>query len=240
MKQFAFTLIALFAFSFGLQAQNYEMVYGPDTMLYNPAASFVDAKANLKNISGSAVTLFAERRTNSLAPGHKTNFCWGTTCFSHEFNNSALLNVSINLKNDAIDSTFKLTLTPDNNTGTTKVTMRFYNANDADDFLDHTIVFQEDPAASISQEDLARGFDLSNPYPNPAADFAWIDYELPANVNQASLRISDMKGRVIGSQPISAFEERAQIQTSELATGVYFVNLMAEDRVIAVSKLRVK
>jgi hypothetical protein len=69
---------------------------------------------------------------------------------------------------------------------------------------------------------------------------AWIDYTLPANVTAASLRISDMQGRVIGVQQINTFEERAQIQTSELATGVYFLNLMAEDRVIAVSKLRVR
>lgn len=240
MKQFVFTLIVLFGLSFGLQAQNYEMSSTQDTILYNPADYFVYATPNLKNISGATVSLFAERRMNSLAPGHATNFCWGTICLGNDDNSSALLNESVSLKNNDIDSTFKLTLLPDGKTGTTKVTMRFYNVSDATDFLDYTVVLEEDPTASITEGDLARGFDLSNPYPNPASTFAWIDYELPANVSQASLRISDMQGRVIGSQVINTFEDRAQIQTSELATGVYFVNLMAEDRIIAVSKLRVK
>lgn len=240
MKQFTFTLIAILAFSFGLQAQNYEFIYAEDTVKYNPTWSFVDAKANLKNISGSAVTLYAQRVSNDLANDHRTNFCWSTTCFSHDFSNSSLLNVAVELKNNGVDSTFKMTLEPRNTGGTTTVTMRFYNANDVNDYIDHTIVYVEDPTASISEEDLARGFDLSNPYPNPASDFAWIDYTLPSNVTTASLRITDMQGRAIGQQAINTFEDRAQIQTSDLASGVYFVNLMAEDRIIATSKLRVK
>ncbi len=240
MKHFVITLVALFALSFGLQAQNYEMVYAPDTVKYDPAASFIDVKANLKNVSGSAVTLLAERRGNILATGHKTNFCWGTTCFNHDVSSSAVFNVTVNLKNNGIDSSFKLTLVPANNTGMTKTTMRFYNESDVNDFFDYTVVFVEDPTASISEEDLARGFDLSNPYPNPATEMAWIQYTLPQNVPSASLRITDMQGRVISQQAVSSFEDRAQLHTSTLASGVYFVNLMAEERIIATSKLRVK
>lgn len=240
MKQFTFTIILFLAAAVGLQAQNLEFVYAQDTVKYDPSVFQIDAKAHLKNIGDSTITLFAERIQNDTASGHETNFCWSTTCFGSDFNNSALLNVSVTMRKDDIDSTYKVTLTPRNNTGTTTVTMRLFNGNNANNYIDHTIVFEEDPTASISSEDLARGFDLSNPYPNPAEDMAWIDYTLPANVTSASLRISDMQGRVIGVQQINTFEERAQIQTSELATGVYFVNLMAEDRVIAVSKLRVK
>lgn len=240
MKQFTFTIILFLATAVALQAQNLEFVYAQDTVRYDPSAFQIDAKANLKNIGDSTVTLFAERTVNDTASGHQTNFCWGTTCFGSDFNNSALLNISITMRKDDIDSTYKLTLTPGGNSGTTNVTMRLYNGNNLSNYVEHSVVFVEDPTASISQEDLARGFDLSNPYPNPAEDMAWIDYTLPANVTAASLRISDMQGRVIGVQQINTFEERAQIQTSELATGVYFVNLMAEDRVIAVSKLRVR
>jgi len=242
MKHIIFTLSFLLAFTLTSHAQSLELVYQQDTIRYNPAEFLIDAKANLKNISGAPVDLHAERRTNNLALNHETNFCWGEQCFGATFSNTITLGPvgMITLRNNQVDSMYKVSLAPNNSSGTTEVTMRFYNANDVNDFIEHSMVFVEDPTASISQDDLARGFDLSNPYPNPATEMAWVDYKLPTDVSKANLQITDMQGRVIALQAISTYEERAQVQTSDLSAGVYFLNLMAENRVIAVSKLRVK
>lgn len=86
----------------------------------------------------------------------------------------------------------------------------WYNpaAFDVNEFLDHTFVFIEDPAALISQADLDRGFMLSHPYPNPATGSAWITYQLPSATIQASLRVTDLKGHILTEQMIDHFEAR--------------------------------
>lgn len=230
---FILTLVFCITTSFG---QAFELVGVPDTVWYNPASPTVDVKSKFINNDTVARDVKAERTMNNLAPGHLTNFCWGPTCYGPATDKAL---GSWNIGAGFSDTTYKMTLQPVNNTGVTVVAMYFYDSENTADFIRDTIVFINDPSASISGDDAALGFALSNPYPAPARAFAYVDYELPAGMT-AQLKISELHGRDLSTQALDSFAGKARIETAELATGLYLISLMADNRVVGSVKLIVK
>ena len=78
-------------------------------------------------------------------------------------------------------------------------------------------------------------------YPNPAQDFVNIRVKGDAFTAQADVYISDIQGRVITKTNANFKTGRqVQISTSNLTTGIYFVNIMSKDGKRAVKKLIVQ
>lgn len=230
---FFLTLFFCMTTSFG---QVFELVGYPDTVFYNPATASITLKGKFNNHDTLARDLKAERTLNDLAPGHKTNFCWGPTCYGPNDNKSL---GTWNIAAGYSDTTYKLTFEPNSQTGITTVAMYFYDNENTADFVRDTIVFINDPSAAISGEDKALGFSLSNPYPAPAQAFAYVNYELPSGIT-AQLRLSELHGRDLHTQPLNAFAGKARIETGDLTAGIYLISLVTDNRIVGSVKLIVK
>jgi hypothetical protein len=61
-----------------------------------------------------------------------------------------------------------------------------------------------------------------NAYPNPATDFIRIEYELPTNIDNASLRLIDSNGRAVKNFQVDGHSDYLALNIDDLTKGVYF------------------
>jgi hypothetical protein len=73
-------------------------------------------------------------------------------------------------------------------------------------------------------------------YPNPAKDYIWIDYGNYSNMNNYSMKISNMLGQVVYNQNVT--QQKVQIDlNSWTGKGTYLVELFDNGQLIEVKKI---
>jgi hypothetical protein len=77
-------------------------------------------------------------------------------------------------------------------------------------------------------QDLTSGFNF---YPNPVDQTLIIQSEL----NKGTVQLTDISGRIIVSQPITG--KQTSIETTQIPSGVYFIELLVENRKLSNQKL---
>lgn len=81
---------------------------------------------------------------------------------------------------------------------------------------------------------------VSNIYPNPASEFADIDYVMSSGVGSASISLLNILGSPIAEYTLDRNERKVRLQTRDLPTGYYFYQLSVEGTKVATKKLLVK
>jgi hypothetical protein len=81
---------------------------------------------------------------------------------------------------------------------------------------------------------------VRNVYPNPANDFADIDYAFTGNVNDAKILIYNVLLSSVGDYELNKNEKQLRVQTSDMPSGVYYYQLMLEGKKVATKKLIVR
>lgn len=80
---------------------------------------------------------------------------------------------------------------------------------------------------------------VSNIYPNPANDYATIDYQISGNVKSAEISFHNLIGGTVDSFELDKFDRRLRVQTSHWDSGIYFYKLVVDGKNIATKKLLV-
>jgi len=102
---------------------------------------------------------------------------------------------------------------------------------------------EESMRADRSQEDRLFANDrivVSNVYPNPASDYAEIDYQITAPVGEARIIVSDILGSPVAEYMLESNERKIRIGTREFPTGMYFYRLSLDGKKVATKKLLVQ
>ena len=191
------------------------------------------ASLTIKNISNKEHDVLCEKNVLISAPGTDDHFCWGGTCYGiSTIVSTATTNIQSGQADDIeFDGVFDAYC----NDGYGVVEYCFYPDGDPTDRSCITITYNNDVAVAIKNDKL---FDLniSNFYPNPAKEFAYVNYYL--NI-KSEMVIMDILGNKVKN--IYFTQKGTQsINISELSKGVYFGNLISNNEVIAIKKLIVK
>ncbi|MGA0558349.1 T9SS type A sorting domain-containing protein [Larkinella sp. VNQ87] len=80
---------------------------------------------------------------------------------------------------------------------------------------------------------------VSNIYPNPANEYAEIDYHISGNVKDAKLSFLNVLGAQVAEYVLDKNARKIRITTSELNSGMYFYQLSLDGKTIATKKLMV-
>ncbi len=102
---------------------------------------------------------------------------------------------------------------------------------------------EESVRVERSQEDRLFANDrivVSNVYPNPASDYAEIDYQIMAPIGEARIIVSDILGSPIAEYTLESNERKVRIGTREFPTGMYFYRLSLDGKKVATKKLLVQ
>ncbi|MFN3488272.1 MAG: T9SS type A sorting domain-containing protein [Emticicia sp.] len=78
---------------------------------------------------------------------------------------------------------------------------------------------------------------VSNIYPNPANDYATVDYVITGNVNEASMSFYNLLGNEVASYELDKFDRRLKIQTTNWDSGIYLYQLIVDGKKVVTKKL---
>ena len=78
------------------------------------------------------------------------------------------------------------------------------------------------------------------PFPNPAQDYTTISYKLPAGINNASLRITDIQGREVDQIKINSFINSVTIPTGNYPSGSYLYQVESDNQRFETGKFIVR
>lgn len=81
---------------------------------------------------------------------------------------------------------------------------------------------------------------ISNLYPNPANDYANVDYAIVAPMGEAKISLYSALGSLVGEHLLDRNERRLRIATSDIPNGVYLYQLSLEGKTVVTKKLLVR
>ena len=94
--------------------------------------------------------------------------------------------------------------------------------------------------ANPVQESAAEKIKVSNIYPNPANDYAYLDYTVNGNFNAANISFFNLLGKQVVEYPLGKYSEKLKINTSNWESGIYMYQLIIDGKKIATKKLLVR
>ncbi len=74
-------------------------------------------------------------------------------------------------------------------------------------------------------------------YPNPAHDYATIDYVISGNVNEAKMSFYSLVGPEIATYELDKSDRKLKIQTTNWESGIYLYQLILDGKKVATKKL---
>ncbi len=210
-----------------------------DTVVITPEDESVTEivfHAIVNNVSDNNINVGVIRSRIELIGDAEDYFCWGA-CYP-PFLDTAGTTILINAGAQSGDEDFSGHYTINGVVGVSMIKYTFYNvANEAEN-IDVYVKFNTAPDAI--DEHILSNIQVSDAYPNPAKNFVDIDYQMPNEVETASIRIMNILGSVVKEQQISNLAGRLRINVSDINSGVYFYSVVINDEIIRTEKLIVK
>lgn len=81
---------------------------------------------------------------------------------------------------------------------------------------------------------------VSNIYPNPASEYAELDYTVTPVVRDVRLIIYNVLGSQVAEFELIKGEKKLRVNTREMPTGIYFYQLAVEGKKVATKKMLVR
>jgi hypothetical protein len=81
---------------------------------------------------------------------------------------------------------------------------------------------------------------VSNIYPNPANDYASVDYVITGNVNEATMSFYNLLGHEVANYELDKFERKLKVQTANWDSGIYLYQLVVDGKKLVTKKLLVR
>jgi hypothetical protein len=106
-----------------------------------------------------------------------------------------------------------------------------------------TVTASADRNVSSSEPDKLFSNDkitVSNIYPNPANDFAVVDYAITGSVNDASMSFYNLLGNEVANFELDKNDRKLKVPTTNWDAGVYLYQLVVDGKKVVTKKLLVR
>ena len=115
-----------------------------------------------------------------------------------------------------------------------KMVYTFFDERNPDEKYVFNVNFKYESKESIVDYNSVDVF--SNAYPNPANSTVSFDYNMPFDVNSASVAIYNMMGQEVVRQDLNLGGSRVDFNVSDLNEGVYFYSLIINNQTVKTNK----
>jgi type IX secretion system substrate protein len=215
------TMLGDTASSDSLDAGAHELVF--EAIFHNNTSSRVSIKVIRKNIY--------------ILEGDTNYFCWGA-CWPASMDTSA---VSMEIDAGGSSGVFDFSAHYKYNGshfGISQVEYTFYNVDNPDENVKVITKYEIEPDGI--NETILENVSISNLYPNPALDFVTLDYDLPAEVDAANIKIVNVLGSVVKEQRLETGTNKVRLDLSNLNNGIYFYSIFLNEEIFSTKKLIVR
>ena len=189
------------------------------------------ASLTVKNISSNTLNVLCEKVIIDTTLGTDNNFCWGANCYGSDTYISTHYNELLAGEGDHVDFAGYYDAYCDLASAT--IEYCFYPETDPADRTCITIIYNGAATKIIENNS---NFTMDEFYPNPAKEHTTISYKSGDN---SHLKIIDILGNKVKDIHLSNIGTK-DIYVGDLSKGIYFGNLVYNNKVISIKKLIVK
>ncbi|CAN5571953.1 hypothetical protein BH23BAC1_BH23BAC1_11140 [soil metagenome] len=231
-----FTIIIIFLFlNLAAKAQSFRI--DSESKYTGSVGSQVKAVINIRNLTNKPLHLQIKRLDGHIGSSQSSFFCWGDDCFG-----SNAISFPFAKTIESGKSSLKFTSVLEAGLAATVSSVKYliYDVNNPADSVVHEIsyVIEDQNSKKLLFEN--RDIQISNIYPNPVDNYAFLNYNFYNKNLSARIVIHNVLGSIIGEYELPSFETRLKISTNELNPGIYFYTLRVENDNIITKKLVVK
>jgi len=202
------------------------------TVSGDPADFETIARAHVKNESETNYTIIVNSEVVTSVEGMQYALCWGL-CLNPSTSGQTSGSQALQAGQTDQES-FSGHCYPSNNQGTSQLKYTF-TATEWDGEVTLTVNYEISTRASVGQLGLGG---VSAPYPNPAQDFTAFRHNIPAG-KDARVRIFNALGVEVRNVRLQG-AGTTQVQTNDLAPGIYFYSVVVNGQAVSTSKLMVR
>lgn len=201
-----------------------------------PDDSYFKVNIFLSNTGEESVDIFVSKIEVDIVEGAFNTFCWLGSCFTPDVFD---VEDPLILGGDQIsrDTDFYTEFLTGGIEGVSEVKYEFYSQSESFDTVSVTILFNIETTTSLSGFDPGKNFHISDPQPNPARGFTWIDYIVPPQSRNAQIVIRNLLGKQVYAENLSYGDNRIRISTQHLNNGIYIYSLIVDNQVIDSKRL---
>ena len=193
-------------------------------------------EALISNNTDTDMKLLVFRERLDLIEGASSAFCWGL-CYSPDVDTS-LDNHTVKAGESSVPGEFSGHYYPYEVVGTSTIKYTFYNMDNPEIRVSIVCKFKASPEGIA--EEAMRGGSLSEIYPNPATSSVSLDYQLTAQVNEASVKVFNILGAMVKEADLNRGEGKMRMDIADLKNGVYFYSVIVNGDVYQTKKLIVQ
>jgi len=207
--------------------------HGNVLIIGDPADEEIVAHIYVTNNSVHPINVMVFRRQNSMASDSSwSQFCWGA-CFGPD-TDTCLFPITIDA-GATNTADFSGHYHPKQAIGSGKITYVFYDGSNMADSVAVNVEFKASPAGF--SESFIEGIRISEVYPNPANNAAYIDLEIPADAGSASIMVSNLLGSQVKNIEVNNLSGKQKIETVDLKNGLYFCTVKVNGQVISTRRM---
>lgn len=227
-------LVWLCCMGSGLLAQGVEITGLQDSYM-GTIGDIVKVPLHFHNNSDKAITLIIRKAGGQIGTSQKNYFCYNGICLEYAVND-IIVKIEAGETLNNLQVALEAGLVP----GISSVRYLAYNKSDPSQTLEFNLDFIVEEKPQRSPIYNSRSVALQDVYPNPATDFAFVDYKVLQDQVKAKIVIHSVLGNSMGEYELSIFENQAKIPTGQLNAGIYFYTLYVDGEAVMTRKLIVK
>jgi hypothetical protein len=205
---------------------------GDTIMVAGDVTSTLFCHINVINNAGVALSVKCIRTNVVVVPGSTNTFCWGGSCWDTSYYISPDPTI---IAAGETSTEFSGDYKANGHSGISIVRYRFYDMNNVSD----SVMFYGLFDATVGINELPQ-LTVSDIYPNPADNAAFLNYNITSNFTKAEIRIIDILGNKAQIIPLNDREGKVKISTANLTSGIYFYSAIIDDKPVFTKKLIVR
>ena len=243
MKKVILALAVIFLTTVYVNGQSYSLSWDgipiSDTITLGPevlGGNEIVFEVILHNNTSSDANIKVARNEILIMEGSVNYFCWGV-CYTPSIDTSGMF-LTIPAGGQSAEEDFSGHYEINGTTGVSMIEYTFYDMDSKTQMV--KIVLKPDPNTVTIGEYAPINVKFSDVYPNPATNFVSIDFDIPLEVNEASITIVNLFGSVVKEQKIDTRGNNMKLDIVDLKEGVYFYSLNINGEIYCTKKLIIR
>ncbi len=245
MKRFLLATVLIAASYFATSQSFYltinDTILGDSIIVYpsDSAVSKIYFTATLHNNTNNGVNIKVVRNEIEVVDGTSNMFKWGGEYYNDTINLSTDY-IYIPAGSSCPDTAFIAQFIIGPTLGLSYIDYTFFDIENQEENVKIVVEYDSFHTPDGVDENIFKYIAMSDIYPNPATDFVQLDYRISQKVDQASIVICDLMGRIVVEQNIVPGENKARINVSDLPMGYYLYSMSVNGYKYITKKLIVK
>jgi hypothetical protein len=240
MKKALLLLTIILTAGFSVFAQNLTLSYtsgpianGATMTIVGDTGSTLFSHVWVTNNS-STMSVKCKKKHISVINGSENTICWGGACWA-DTSLYIIPDPTVIPAGDTNKIDFVGDYRANGHSGVSTIRYTFYNMNQVNDSVCFLVAY--DATVGINEINPLKVSDI---YPNPADNAAFLNYNIISVFTNAEIRVIDLLGNKVQIIPVYEKEGRIKISTENLTSGIYFYSVLIDGKTVFTKKLVVR